>query len=90
MLMKAKERWLCLNPACGCQVVVEISGEIHGQNPRCACGEIMKKKYAAPSFSYLEFLRIDTPPAAQAPVPAPTPNPVPMQEKKEELCLSLS
>jgi hypothetical protein len=50
----------------------------------------MKKKYAAPSFSYLEFLRIDTPPAAQAPVPAPTPNPVPMQGKKEELCLSLS
>ena len=50
MLMKAKERWHCVNPACGCQVIVEVSGEIDGQNPRCACGGIMKKKYAAPRF----------------------------------------
>jgi hypothetical protein len=78
MLMKAKERWHCVNPACGCQVIVEVSGEIDGQNPRCACGGIMKKKYAAPSFSYLDFLRIDEPPAAQAPM------------KEEELCSGLS
>lgn len=90
MLMNAKERWLCVNPACGCQVIVEISGEIHGQNPRCACGDIMKKRYAAPAFSYLEFLRIDKPPAAQAPVPATRPKPVAMPGKEEELCLSLS
>lgn len=88
MLMRAKERWLCVNPACGCQVVVEISGEIHGQNPRCACGGIMKKKYTAPAFAYLDFLRLDKPPAAQAPVPMPKPVPKPVKE--EELCLSLS
>jgi hypothetical protein len=82
MLMKAKERWLCVNPACGCQVVVEVSGEIHGQNPRCACGGIMKKKYAAPSFAYLDFLRLDKPPAAEAPMPKLV--------AEEELCLSLS
>ena len=61
MLMKARERWHCTNPGCGCQVVVEIGGEIEGQNPRCACGAIMKKKYASPVFTYLDFLRIEDP-----------------------------
>ena len=42
------------------------------------CGAALKKKYAAPSFSYLDFLRIDKPPAAKAPL------------KEEELCSSLS
>ena len=67
MLMKARERWHCTNLACGCQVVVEISGEIEGQNPRCACGGIMRKKYTSPVFTYLDFLRSDqrlTPPDA--------------------------
>src|SRR5271170_6154676 len=30
MLMKARERWHCMNPGCGCQVVVEIGGEVEG------------------------------------------------------------
>jgi hypothetical protein len=64
MLMKARERWHCANPACGCQVVVEISGEIEGQNPRCACGGLMKKKYTSPVFTYLDFLRVEEPLAA--------------------------
>jgi hypothetical protein len=38
MLMKARERWHCVNLDCGCQIVVEVSGEIEGQNPRCVCG----------------------------------------------------
>ena len=78
MLMKAKEHWHCVNLACGCQVIVEVGGEIDGQNPRCACGGIMKKKYAAPSFSYLEFLQPDDPPEARA------------TAKEEESCSSLS
>jgi len=44
---------------------VEISGEVKGQNPCCACGEIMRKKYVSPVFTYLDFLRSDrrlTPP----------------------------
>ena len=57
MLMKARERWHCTNTECGCQVVVEIGGEVEGQNPRCACGGIMRKKYASPVFTYLDFLR---------------------------------
>jgi hypothetical protein len=41
--------------------VVEIGGEIEGQNPRCACGGIMKKKYTSPVFTYLDFLHIEDP-----------------------------
>ena len=66
MLMKARERWHCVNLDCGCQIVVEVSGGIEGQNPRCACGGIMKKKYPSPVFTYLDFLRADEPSAAQA------------------------
>jgi len=61
MLMKARERWHCTNLASGCQVVVEISGEVEGQNPRCACGGLMRKKYTSPVFSYLDFLRVEDP-----------------------------
>ena len=42
-------------------MVVEVSGEIEGQNPRCACGGLMKKKYNSPVYTYLDFLRHDQP-----------------------------
>jgi hypothetical protein len=61
MVMKVRERWSCMNPACGCQVIVEIGGEVEGHNPRCACGEIMKKKYISPACAYLHFLRVEEP-----------------------------
>ena len=61
MVMKSGERWHCLNPACQCSVVVEISGKVEGQNPRCACGNILKKVYAPPVFHYLDFLRSPEP-----------------------------
>lgn len=57
MVMKAGERWHCMNAACQCAVIVETTGEIEGQNPRCACGSILKKQYAPPVFQYLDFLR---------------------------------
>jgi len=63
--MKARERWHCTRPECGCQVVVEISGEIEGHNPRCACGGIMRKKYNSPVFTYLDFLRAEESLAAE-------------------------
>jgi len=50
MVMKSGERWHCINPACGCAVLVESNGEIEGQNPRCACGSVMKKATPRPSF----------------------------------------
>lgn len=64
MLMKKGERWRCTSAACQCAVLVECNGQIEGSNPRCACGGIMKKNYTPPSFTYLEFLRIEDPVAA--------------------------
>jgi hypothetical protein len=62
MLMKARERWNCMNPARGCQVVVEIGGEVEGCDPRCACGEIMKKKYTSPTLHTCTFFVSKNPP----------------------------
>jgi hypothetical protein len=59
MIMKAGQQWHCINPACHCEVLVQATGEIEGGNPRCACGAAMKKKYARPTFSYLDFLSGD-------------------------------
>lgn len=61
MLMKTTDRWHCLNPECGCDVLVERGAEVPGGNPRCSCGAPMKKKYVSPILSYLEFLRVDEP-----------------------------
>jgi len=61
MVMKSGEHWHCVNPACGCAVVVETNGGIEGQNPRCACGSIMKKDYSPPVLRYLDFLRFPEP-----------------------------
>jgi len=57
MRMKTEDRWHCTNPACGCEVLVESSGTVDGENPRCACGAAMKKRYTSPLFTYLDFLR---------------------------------
>ena len=65
MIMKRGERWRCTNPACQCEVLVESNGQIEGSNPRCACGGIMKRKYAPPSLTYLEFLRFEEPVATR-------------------------
>ncbi|HEV1994553.1 MAG TPA: hypothetical protein VGR03_09490 [Candidatus Acidoferrum sp.] len=61
MVMKSGEHWHCVNPAYGCAVLVEANGEVEGQNPRCACGNIMKKSYSPPVLGYLDFLRFPEP-----------------------------
>lgn len=61
MLMKSGETWHCTTPGCFCRVRVEATGEIEGQNPRCACGGLLKKDYHPPVFKYLEFLRFGEP-----------------------------
>jgi len=61
MIMKTGELWHCINPACRCEVLVQSKGVIEGSNPRCACGAPMKKKYAPPNLTYLEFLRVEDP-----------------------------
>ena len=57
MQMKTEDRWHCTNAACGCEVRVENSAIANGTNPRCSCGAVMKKRYASPAFTYLDFLR---------------------------------
>lgn len=66
MLMKVGEHWRCTNPACRCEVLVETGGNMHGSNPVCTCGAVLKKKYASPALTYLEFLRTEQPRTAQA------------------------
>jgi len=61
MRMNSGERWQCVNPACQCTVLVEISSEAEGGNPRCTCGSVMKKPYAPPVFRYLDFLSFEEP-----------------------------
>lgn len=61
MIMKSGESWHCTNPGCLCQVHVEVTAKIEGRNPRCVCGGLLKKAYASPVFSYLDFLRVDEP-----------------------------
>ena len=43
------------------RAVVEIGGKVEGLHPRCACGEIMEKKYTSPVSAYLDFLRVEEP-----------------------------
>jgi hypothetical protein len=59
MVMKAGEQWHCTNAACHCEILVQSDSQLDGSNPRCVCGAPMKKKYAAPNFCYLDFLRLD-------------------------------
>ncbi len=61
MIMKAGERWHCTSAECRCAVLVVTTGEVEGQNPRCACGSAMKKDYSPPVFQYLDFLRFPEP-----------------------------
>jgi hypothetical protein len=42
---------------------------VEGRNPRCACGEIMKKKYTSPAAAYVHFLPLEEPAEAQQKVP---------------------
>jgi hypothetical protein len=61
MIMKAGQEWHCTNPACRCEVLVQSTSEKTGGNPRCVCGAAMKRSYTPPTFTYLDFLRIDEP-----------------------------
>ena len=49
------ERWGCQNPVCGSEILVITSSRAQGgSNPRCSCGEIMKKPYAQPGLRSFE------------------------------------
>lgn len=61
MRMLSGERWHCTNPPCQCEVLVEKESTEASAHPSCICGGALKKKYAAPVFRYLDFLRADEP-----------------------------
>jgi hypothetical protein len=55
MTMTIGQRYRCQNQDCHCEVVV-IEGSMEtGLNPRCCCGEEMKKLYKKPTFKKLHF-----------------------------------
>lgn len=62
MRMKTEDRWHCTNPACRCEVLVESSATEEGKNPRGSCGATMKKTYASPALTYLDFLCLEEKP----------------------------
>ena len=59
MNMKTHDRWLCTNPACGCELLVVSRASEGGKNPRCSCGAAMKKRYVSPVLTYLDFLKLE-------------------------------
>ena len=61
MIMRSGEQWHCTNSACHCRVMVQLNSHFEGGNPRCVCGAPMKKQYAPPNLSYLDFLRFEDP-----------------------------
>ena len=61
MPITLEDRWHCINPSCGCEVLVARGAAEAGKLPRCVCGAAMKKRYVSPVLTYLEFLRLDEP-----------------------------
>ena len=58
MVMKSGERWQCVNPACGCAVVVESNRRNRGtKSPMRLRRHWEKKGYSPPVFRYLDLLR---------------------------------
>ena len=53
MAMKKNERYRCVNPKCCCEidVVKESLDAASVRNPRCACGQDMKRMYGRNSLS---------------------------------------
>jgi hypothetical protein len=51
MEIRKGERWRCQNPACQSEISVIASSEVvNGKNPRCSCGNPMKKPYVRPEM----------------------------------------
>jgi hypothetical protein len=53
------ENWHCMNRSCNAEIQLQVNSAVDAPLPRCCCGSRMKKKYTAPVFRYLDFLRLD-------------------------------
>ena len=52
MEIRKGERWRCQNRSCQAEILVRVSSEVpDGRNPRCSCGQVMKKPYVPPEIT---------------------------------------
>jgi hypothetical protein len=52
--MRPRERYVCQNPDCRCEVVVVKTSMEATRDPICCCGAKMKKAYAKPVLRVLD------------------------------------
>jgi len=53
------EQWRCQNQECRSEILVSTSSRAQGgSNPRCSCGEIMKKPYVRPELNTFEAAKV--------------------------------
>jgi hypothetical protein len=50
MTMTVGQRYVCVDPHCGCEIEVTKTSMEADANPRCCCGEQMKKPYEKPAL----------------------------------------
>ena len=55
MTMSVGHRYCCQNPDCRCEIEVIMPSTEAGLNPKCCCGEEMKKHCTKPTFKILNF-----------------------------------
>jgi hypothetical protein len=61
MTMWEGEHWICSNPNCRCEIVVETSAsKVEGTNPKCSCGFAMRKRYRAPILTAIRLVNGST------------------------------
>lgn len=49
--MHIAEKWRCVNPGCCAELIVTESSRLQdSKNPRCGCGEVMKRAYEKPAL----------------------------------------
>jgi len=58
MEIRKGERWRCQNRNCEAEILVLSASEVpDGTNPRCSCGQIMKKPYVRPGLNTFESVK---------------------------------
>jgi hypothetical protein len=54
MTMNVGQRYRCQDPDCRCEIEVIKASTVAVLNPRCCCGEEMKKPYTEPTLKILD------------------------------------
>jgi hypothetical protein len=59
MTMRVGQKFRCQNLDCRSEVVVVEASVESVRNPRCCCGDEMKKQYCKPTFKKQSFRRLE-------------------------------